>query len=162
MLWDDEQEDDEGVKLCHGLWRTEQKTFDPNPTFVIDEEDLAGEQETRLIGPRSEGALIAPEIKFLEFKYFDGATWWDNWQLMQGNSLPMMVRVTLGFTPLPPEKEEELELVEDNFLRDEEEREPLEDDKFTMFVRLVQSDVNPIGVRIQREGSAFGDSERAM
>lgn len=83
LLWDNEQEDDEGVKLCHGLWRTEQKTFDPNPTFVINEEDLAGEQESRLMGPRAEGELIAPEIKFLEFAYFDGANWRDRWQFVE-------------------------------------------------------------------------------
>ena len=116
-----------------------------------DEEALAVKEE-----------LYAPEIKFLELKYFDGANWWDDWQLMLGNSLPMMVRVTVGFTPLPPEKEQEMELVEDNFLRDEEERDPLEDDKFTVFVRLVQAEVNPIGVRLQREASAFSESEGAM
>jgi len=82
LLWDDELEDDEGVRLCHGLWRTEQKTFDPNPRFVIDEEELAGEQESRMMVPRAEGELVAPEIKFLEFAYFDGANWRDRWQFV--------------------------------------------------------------------------------
>ena len=35
LIWDDEMRDDEGVKLCHGLLRSEQRTFDPNPRFVI-------------------------------------------------------------------------------------------------------------------------------
>ena len=82
--------------------------------------------------------------------------------LAQGNSLPMMVRITVGFTPLPPEEEEKLDLVEDNFLRDEQEQEPVPDDQFTVFVRLVQSDVNPIGVRLQREASAFSESEKGL
>ena len=53
-------------------------------------------------------------------------------------------------------------MIEDDFLRPEEEREPLADDKFTMFVRLVQADANPIGVRLQREASAFGESEAGL
>ena len=89
-------------------------------------------------------------------------SWWEDWELTQGNSLPVMVRITIGHTPLLPEEEEELDLVEDNFLRDEDERERIPDDQFTRFVRLVQSDVNPIGVRLQREASAFGESEGGL
>ena len=158
IAWDEENLDEEGNSRALGLARKVFKTFNrgvfvesDSPEEVEDEEALAIKEE-----------LFAPEIKFLEFRYFDGATWWEDWQLAQGNSLPLMVRITVGFTPLPPEEEERLELVEDNFLRDESERDPLEDDRFTMFVRLVQADVNPIGVRLQREASAFTESEEGL
>ncbi len=83
LLWDEELEDDEGVKLCHGLWRTEQRTFDPNPTFVVqtDEENPTEEPEVdQARAPQSEGELVAPEIKYIDFRYYDGADWRDRWQ----------------------------------------------------------------------------------
>jgi hypothetical protein len=159
IAWDEENLDEEGYPRALGLARRVSKTFNRGVFVEQDSDDEKGQDEEALAVKEE---LYAPEIKFLELKYFDGANWWDDWQLMLGNSLPMMVRVTVGFTPLPPEKEQEMELVEDNFLRDEEERDPLEDDKFTVFVRLVQAEVNPIGVRLQREASAFSESEGAM
>lgn len=85
LLWDEELRDDEGVKICHGLWRTQQRTFDPNPRFVIAEEDAAemgGDefmQQAQESQPMPEGELFAPEIKYLKFEYFDGAEWRDRW-----------------------------------------------------------------------------------
>ncbi len=49
---------------------------------MIDEEELTGEQESRIKVPRAERELAAPEIKFLEFAYFDGANWRDRWQFV--------------------------------------------------------------------------------
>jgi len=82
LLWDEELVDDEGVPICHGLWRTEQRTFDPNPRFVVNQEDAGTEQTDQVseVVPRAEGELLAPEIKYLEFAYFDGAEWRDRWQ----------------------------------------------------------------------------------
>ena len=84
LVWSDDLEDDEGVRLCYGLWRSQQKAFDPNPKFVIETETEAGEESTE--GPSSEkqrvfGELIAPEIKYLKFEYFDGAEWRDRWSV---------------------------------------------------------------------------------
>ena len=81
LLWDqEEREDAEGVRVCYGLWRTEQKTFDPNPRFVIKQDTTSGENEQIGDAPVPEGELIAPEIKFIEFRYFDGAKWQPRWQ----------------------------------------------------------------------------------
>ena len=158
IAWDEENLDEEGNSRALGLARKVFKTFNRGVFVQSDSEEEVEDEEALAIKEE----LYAPEIKFLEFRYFDGATWWEDWQLAQGNSLPMMVRITVGFTPLPPEEEEKLELIEDNFMRDESEREPLEDDKFTIFVRPVQADVNPIGVRLQREASAFTESEGGL
>ncbi len=159
VAWDEEHPDEEGNSRALGLARKESKTFNRG-VFVRSETEEAEAESEEALAIKEE--LYAPEIKFLEFRYFDGFTWWEDWQLTQGNSLPMMVRITVGFTALPPEEEERMELVEDNFLRDEAERDPLEDDKYTVFVRLVQADVNPIGVRLQREASAFSESETGL
>ncbi|MHC4063542.1 MAG: hypothetical protein ACYSUQ_06680 [Planctomycetota bacterium] len=156
IAWDEENLDEEGNPRPLGLVRRVSKTFNRGVVFETDTEGEESEDEEAAAVKEE---LYAPEIKFLEFRYFDGASWWEDWELAQGNSLPLMVRVTVGYTPLLPEEEEELDLVEDNFLRDEEERDRIPDDQFTMFVRLVQSDVNPIGVRLQREASAFSASE---
>jgi len=61
LLWDEELVDEENVPVCHGLWRTHQKTFDPNPSFVIEDEELAGlegeseEEAAQRAAPRIEG-----------------------------------------------------------------------------------------------------------
>ncbi|NLX12237.1 MAG: type II secretion system protein [Phycisphaerales bacterium] len=83
LLWDDEYKDEEGVKWCHGLWRSLQRTFDPNPQFVLEDVQVAGES-TEDQGFQTEvvtGDLVAPEIKYVRFKYFDGAEWRDRWQV---------------------------------------------------------------------------------
>src|SRR5262249_18005965 len=36
LVWDDQQHDENGQKVCHGLLRSEQRTFDPNPTVVVN------------------------------------------------------------------------------------------------------------------------------
>lgn len=95
LVKDDDEVDEEGKKLIHGLSRTVQTTFDPNPNYVVDDQEAAEDlgEEGLLSGdePRDEDGveseqefefeLIAPEIKFLEFEYFDGAEWRDRWQV---------------------------------------------------------------------------------
>lgn len=83
LLWDDEYKDEEGVNWCHGLWRSVQRTFDPNPQLVIEDVQIAGESTDNEVSHTEvvTGALIAPEIKYLRFHYFDGADWRDRWQV---------------------------------------------------------------------------------
>ncbi|MCP4590529.1 MAG: prepilin-type N-terminal cleavage/methylation domain-containing protein [bacterium] len=154
--WDEENTDTNGDPRALGLVRRVSKTFLRETVIEGDEEGDAGEDE-RSVAVKEE--LYAPELKYLEFKYFDGATWWDDWKITQGNSLPQIVRVTVGFVPVLPE-EEEMDLVEDEFLRDESEMEPLARDRYAMFIRLVQADTF-FGSRLTREASAFSSSESA-
>jgi len=82
LLWDqEERKDTEGVRVCYGLWRSEQKTFDPNPRFIVKQDTASNETEQIGNAPAPEGELIAPEIKYLEFRYFDGAKWQPRWQM---------------------------------------------------------------------------------
>jgi len=90
LLWDEELVDEDGKEICHGMWRTEQKTFDPNPKFVLIEEKLDAEAVAEQEQEKEKkdqtqylrvGELIAPEIKFIRFEYYDGAQWHDRWRV---------------------------------------------------------------------------------
>lgn len=152
--WDEENTNSNGDPRALGLVRRVSKTFLREVIIEGDEESDSGDEE-QTVAIKEE--LYAPEIKYIEFKYFDGATWWDDWEIKQGNALPQIVRVTVGFVPELPD-EEDLDLVEDEFLRDEAEQKPLAADRFAMFVRLVQADTF-FGSRLTREASAFSGSE---
>jgi len=102
--------------------------------------------------------LYAPEIRFLRFCYFDGHTWWDKWDVTGENPLPQLVAVTIGFDGLPPLGEEFGRSENSEFCtclnEDPVECEPLGLDRFSMVVRVPQSD--PLfRSRITRETQAF-------
>jgi hypothetical protein len=91
LYWDeDDQRDDEGIRICYGVYRTQEKTIDPNPKYVMasDSADQQMDQRTDQTGqqadnqpefPQPEGELYAPEIKYLRFQYYDGVQWRDRW-----------------------------------------------------------------------------------
>lgn len=139
LLWDTESELALEQPICHGLYRTEQRTFDPNPSVQLERsaaemEGLTGEgdyrgEEEEFTGPQPEGEIYAREIKFLRFRYYDGVTWHDTWQVQdesggvdtskaalagkEAYALPQAVEITIGREPLPMEIIE-LELEEDS------------------------------------------------
>lgn len=57
--------------------------------------------------------LLSPELKYLRFRYFDGVDWLDQWDIGNdvegklGNSMPQAVEITVGYSEVPPPKEEE-------------------------------------------------------
>lgn len=186
LLWDTEYEDDEGVSICHGLWRSEQKTFDPNPMFVIEDKRPSAEgeeEESRIKGPRAEGELIAPEIKYLKFEYFDGAEWQDLWQVIDekaedefgeevegedtagdlaaaedpraqaGYALPQAVRITIGKVRVDPEQRDEIE-------DEEKEEEVHHPDRFTIVVYLLQADQTLLSSRKYGVADQIGRQEK--
>ena len=154
LLWDEELTDDEGVELCHGLWRSEQKTFDPNPKYIMEEEQLGdsefdfdvtmGESEN---APTAEGELVAPEIKYLKFEYYDGAQWQTEWDTNKKGAntssgttsdyvLPQAVRITVGHIRVPRD-DEEFDISEENESFRKPEYHP---DRFTAVVPLLEAD----------------------
>jgi hypothetical protein len=92
LQWDEEEEnlDEDGTPVCYGLLRSQQTPIDPNPSFQLSPEEMAKyEEETGFsfnerpeeeMAPPVAAELIAPEIKFVRFEYFDGAEWHDTWQ----------------------------------------------------------------------------------
>jgi hypothetical protein len=45
------------------------------------------------------GSLLAPEVNYLEFRYFDGLDWYTEWDSEQMESLPVAVEITIGLDP---------------------------------------------------------------
>lgn len=98
--------------------------------------------------------LLGPEMKYLRFRYFDGVDWIDKWDIgkdaegKMGNSLPQAVEVTVGYTELPPEEEEDFDLDEDPDLVPSLP-EPYSPETVTIMVRLPQADTF-FGSRLMR------------
>lgn len=93
LQWDEEEEnlDEDGTPVCYGLLRSQQTPIDPNPNFVMSAEEAARyeeESEFKLDPDAKEAVspvsaeLIAPEVKYLRFEYFDGVEWRDRWQVI--------------------------------------------------------------------------------
>jgi prepilin-type N-terminal cleavage/methylation domain-containing protein len=93
LQWDEEEEnlDEDGTPVCYGLLRSQQTPIDPNPSFVLSPEEAAKYQEdsgfkldenAEEAPPPVSAELIAPEVKYLRFEYFDGAEWRDRWQVV--------------------------------------------------------------------------------
>lgn len=154
IAWDDVNVDSNGHPRALGLVRRANRTYLRD--VVFDENDPNAAQAEQAWKEE----LYAPEIKFLEVLYFDGARWWDTWELNQGNTLPQMVRVTVGFVPELRE-DQELQVVDEDFLQREEDVEPLPEDRYSVLVRIPQADVF-FGSRMTREASAFSESSAGL
>jgi hypothetical protein len=153
IAWDYENLDSNGQPVALGLARSETRTF--LREVVIDDADAMAAVEAAddaALGFKRE--LYAPEIKFLEFHYFDGATWWKDWKVP---ALPQMVRITIGYFPGAPPSAEEMDIVEDDFLERPDEMDPLPADQYSVIVRVAQADVF-FGSRVTREASSFSES----
>ncbi len=124
----------------------------------VDETEESGAQ----LEPRIEWEqLYAPEIRYLRFCYYDGRTWWDDWDVAGDNPLPQLVMVTAGFSGRAPiEKERGRDEYNEEFCqclnRDPPDCEPLPRDYFSTKVRVTQAD--PLfRSRITRETQSLMD-----
>lgn len=96
--------------------------------------------------------LFASEIKYLRFRYFDGAEWLDRWEVGSSfggmaNALPQALEVTVGYEELPPEEEEELDFDKSNLKPAPPE--PYSQSTYTVTVWLPQADAF-LGSRLLR------------
>lgn len=159
----EEVDDEEGLPIVYGLFRSEQKVFDPNPEIIVDlDPDTSDEQDVEDLPidvPPVTTELYAPEIKYLRFQYFDGTRWLDQWQTTDEfggvdmgkaaatgkatYALPQAVMITLGRTRAT---REELELAKQGS-EEEEENEIHHPDRFTIVVHVLQSDPSLITSR---------------
>lgn len=83
-LWVDEETDEDGEPIVGGIVRTEKKTLNQ---FLVELEDP--------LDVRND--LWSHELGYLEFRYFDGVEWDVTWNVTEGNSLPQLIQVTVGF-----------------------------------------------------------------
>jgi hypothetical protein len=149
------------------------EAFEDEERIVGDGEDVAAREAALLeeelfgledadkepdLGPDIDWEeLYAPEIRYLRFCYFDGNTWWDDWDITGDNPLPQLVMVTIGFEGHAPFGEEFGRSANEEFCEclgeDPVDCEPLLPDQYTMVVRVPQAD--PLfRSRISREAQA--------
>lgn len=138
-LWvDTENTTAEGEPLVGGIVRTEKRTLNQ---FVVEEDDP--------LSVRND--LWSHELAYLEFRYFDGVEWDTAWDITEGNSLPQLVQVTVGFDPITMEEYDDTDLtsypVAEYPFGDELEH----GDRYRTIVKLPAAD-RFFGSRIQRLG----------
>lgn len=143
-LWiDTENKTAEGDPLIGGLLRVEKKTLNQ---FLVEEDDP--------FDVRTD--LWAAEIGYIEFRYFDGVEWDTKWDVTNGNSLPQLVMVTIGFRPLTTPELEDSDLKEypihDYPLGDDQPH----SDRYSVIVRIPAAD-KFYGSRIERAGTKMAE-----
>lgn len=153
IAWDEDITDEEGIPYSLGLVRQELKTLRQAVivTGEVDEREVEQEDEEEERSFKLQ--LYAPEIKYLEFRYFDGAEWHRDWNIIEGNPLPQMIRITLGYTTQMPE-DLEIGFEEEDFEFEEDEIFPSR--SYTAYVRILQADTF-FGSRITRAASDFAE-----
>ena len=111
--------------------------------------------------------LYAPEIRYLRFCYYDGRSWWDDWDIKSDNPLPQLVEVTIGYDIWPPVGAnvgvDDRGVINDEFCtcRNQEPVDcvPLAADQLSTVIRLPQSD--PLfRSRVNRETQAMLEESR--
>ncbi|GAB4148295.1 MAG: hypothetical protein Tsb009_21990 [Planctomycetaceae bacterium] len=63
--------------------------------LALDQADTNGDVETLA----ESATILAEEINFLKFRYFDGDAWLDEWDSTVYGTLPRAIEVTIGFRP---------------------------------------------------------------
>ncbi len=143
-LWvDPEQTDENGEPIIGGLMRTEKKTL--NQYLVELDQPLDVRND-----------IWAPEIGYLEFRYFDGVEWTTQWDVTQGDSLPQLIQVTIGFEPITSD-----ELANNDLDEYPIEEYPYGDDlphpdRYSVIVRMPAAD-KFFSSRIQRVGKQVSE-----
>jgi hypothetical protein len=132
-LWVDPHNTAEGGEpLVGGIVRTEKRTLNQ---FVIDEEDPLQIRHD----------LWSHELGYLEFRYFDGVEWATTWDVTEGNPLPHLIQITVGFGSVSRDEYEDRDL----------DRFPLSDPEFALGDNLEHLDRYSTIVRIQAADRLF-------
>ena len=144
-LWvDQDNVDENGEPIVGGIIRTEKKTLNQ---FLIDADDPL----------HIRNDLWSHELGYLEFRYFDGVEWSTTWNVTEGNSLPQLIQVSVGFKSITQYELEDEDLVEypitnPDFALGDDLPHP---DRYSILVKIVAAD-KLFGSRIQRVGEQFG------
>jgi len=103
--------------------------------------------------------LYSQDIHYIRFCYYDGYSWWDQWNVTGENPLPQIIQVTIGFNDHPPlgddlgqdkDNEEYCECLN----RDPVDCLPVPSGEYSTLVRVTQAD--PLfRSRVSREGQAL-------
>ena len=143
-LWvDSEKTDEAGNPLVGGIVRTEKQTLNQ---FIVEEDKP---EQLRM-------DLWSHELGYLEFRYYDGVQWDTVWNITEGNSLPQLVMVTVGFKAATQYELEDSDLKDyplDEYPFGDEQWHP---DRYSVIVRLPAAD-KFFSSRFQRLGKQMTD-----
>ncbi len=56
------------------------------------------------------GGVLAPEVTYLEFRYFDGTTWYTEWDSEQMGGLPTAIEITISIDPAFGQNEADMDV----------------------------------------------------
>lgn len=143
-LWvEDEEVDENGEPIVGGIIRSEKQTLNQ---FLVEEDDPLQLRHD----------LWSHELGYLEFRYFDGVEWSTTWDLTEGNSLPQLIQVTVGYRNVTMEEWEDTDLqtypIAEYPLGDDLEH----PDRYSMIIRIPAAD-KFFGSRVQRVGKQFAE-----
>lgn len=103
QLWiDPEKKTDDGQPVIGGILRTERPLIEP----AVPIDQLPEEEAARYV----RHDLWTYELGYLEFRYFDGVEWSTTWEVTQGNPLPHLVQITVGFESLTQDELDDKDL----------------------------------------------------
>jgi type II secretory pathway pseudopilin PulG len=152
-LWvDPEKTTESGDPLVGGIVRTERRATIP----AINEEEIAEDEDPLYL----RHDLWAHELGYLEFRYFDGAQWTTQWNVTQGNALPHLVQVTVGFDSLTKDELEDRDLQQypieqEEFYLGPDKPNP---DRYSLIVRIPAAD-QAFSSRLSRLANPGGGTE---
>jgi type II secretory pathway pseudopilin PulG len=69
-------------------------------------------QDGSLDSSQYPGQLLAPEVNYLEFRYFDGSSWYTEWDSEQMQGLPVAIEITISIDPTAGRNTEELDVAD--------------------------------------------------
>lgn len=144
-LWiDPENTDEDGEPIVGGIIRTEKQTLNQ---YLVEEDDP--------LDVRND--LWSYELGYLEFRYFDGVEWTTVWDATQGNSLPHMIMVTVGFKPITQAELDDQDLNTQTANPFDPDAEPgSHPDRYSIIVRLPAAD-QFFGARFERVGKQLAE-----
>lgn len=139
-LWvDPENTTEEGEPIVGGILRTEMRTFNQ---FLVEQDD-----------PRDIRTDVwSHELGYLEFRYFDGVEWDTKWDITEGNSLPQLVEIIVGFDTISTDELNDADLEQ----RPLTERPEFNPNRYSTIVRIPAAD-KFFGSRFQRVGKKFSE-----
>lgn len=140
---DPDSPDEEGNPGVLGLVRREKKLLNE---AVVDLDETQILEEVR---------MMAPEVQYMRFRYFDGATWQDFWSGGAGsNKLPQAVKIEIGYTPdaaMLNGQQSSLEETEFDLLGNAVDEEPVKG-RYSVIVRLPLSNAMMAALKAATQG----------
>lgn len=141
-LWvDPTNKTDAGDPIVGGIIRSEKKTLNQ---FVVEEDDPLDIRKD----------VWAPELGYLEFRYFDGVEWDTTWDITEGNALPQLIQITVGYKNITQDEYDDKDLDAYPILEYPFGDGEVRSDRYSVIVKLPAAD-KFFGSRAQRMGKKY-------